>query len=237
MIGSHFTTFSRNQRRCGQSSGPRLAAIALVIGSAISLLASGTGLAADATNVVPATGKVAGHGYRYWLMRSWQATFSATPPATPCKSLTVDGRRVGYLTLKTLAPGTRKYTCNEPAGRPLYVVGLSNECSTFKGDHAKYGTSDQQLRRCARALFAGAKDTTTLDGHSVKVHRLIAATGAYGVDSPKNNPFGLPPGTGRSAAYGFGLLLAGFAPGTHSIHARWSIAGSKWDISFTVRVK
>jgi hypothetical protein len=221
-----------------RSGSRRLAAAALAagIGAALTLSASGEALAAGASNVVPANGTVAGHGYGYWLQRSWQATFSASPPLGPCKSLTANGQHVGYLTLKTLAPGTDHYTCSEPAGRPTYVVGLSNECSTFKGDHSTFGTSDQQLKRCARAGFQGARDTTTIDGHSVNVDRLVAATGAYAVHVPQNNPFGLAPGKGRSAAHGFGLLLTGFAKGTHVIHTRWGIATSKWDITFTVPV-
>jgi hypothetical protein len=213
------------------------AVLAAGIGSALVLSASGEAFAAGANNVVPAKGKIAGHGYGYWLQRSWQATFSASPPANPCKSLIANGQRVGYLTLKTTAPGTHRYTCSEPAERPMYVVGLSNECSTFKGDHGKFGTSDQQLKRCARALFDGAKDATTIDGHPVNVNKLVAATGAYAVQSPKNNPFGIPPGKGRSAAYGFGLLLTGFAKGTHIIHTLWSVGSSKWDITFTVHVQ
>ena len=212
------------------------AALAAGIGVALMLSASGEAFAAGANNVVPADGKVAGHGYGYWLQRSWQATFSASPPANPCQALTANGQRVGYLTLKTLAPGTDRYTCSEPAGRPMYVVGLSNECSTFKGDHGPFGTSDQQLKRCARALFAVAVETTTIDGHSVNVDKLVAATGAYAVHSTKKNPFGIAPGKGRSAAYGFGLLLTGFAKGTHVIHTLARIGTEKWDITFTVHV-
>lgn len=212
------------------------AALATGIGVALMLSAGGEAFAGRPNNVVPPNGKVAGHGYAYWLQRSWQATFSASPPADACKSLTSNGQRVGYLTLKTLATGTYKYTCSEPAGRPMYVVELSSECSTFKGDHGKFGTSDKQLKRCARAELKGAKDTTTIDGRSVNVSKLVTATGAYAVHSPKNNPFGLPPGKGRSAAYGPGLLLTGFAKGTHIIHNRWSGGTSKWDITWTVHV-
>ncbi len=231
----HYTHFRPRLGSKRLSLPLRLAATAAVISATI-LLPTGTAVAAQPGNVVSANGKVAGHGYRYWLMRSWQATFSASPPARPCQSLLIGRRRLGYLTLKTIVPGTRHYTCNEPAGRPIYVVGLSNECSTSKGDHAEYGTSDRQLMRCARALFAGAKDSTTLDGRSVNVDRLIAATGAYGVDSPKNNPLGLPSGMGRSAAYGFGLLLTKFSRGTHSIRSLWAIGTSHWDVSFTLHV-
>ena len=218
--------------------GRRLAPSALVAGIGVALLlaVSGKAVAAGATSVVPPDGKIAGHGYSYWLQRSWQAVFSASAPANPCQSLTSDRRRVAYLTLKTIAPGADHSTCNEPAGRPMYVVQLSNECSTFKGDHGTFGTSDQQLRQCARAMFKGAKATTNIDGRFVNVDKLVAATDPYAVHTPKNNPYGIRPGTGRSAAYGFGLLITGFAKGTHTIHTLWRIATAKWNITFTVHV-
>jgi len=217
----------------------RLRTTVLGCGISLALLASlGAGaLAAGTPNVVPASGKVAGHGYGYWLKRSWQATFSTTSPAKSCRTLTSDGHRVGYLTLRTLATGTAHYTCSEPAGRPMYVVGLSNECSTFKGDHDKFGTSDQQLKRCAKALFKGARDTTSIDGHPVNVGRLVTASSAFAVEVPRRSPYGFTAGAGRSAAYGFGLLLTGFAPGTHQIHTRWAIGAAKWNITFTVHVR
>jgi hypothetical protein len=47
----------------------------------------------------------------------------------------------------------------------------------------------------------------------MNVDKLVAATGAYAVRVPKNSAAGFPPGKGRSAAYGSGLLLTGFAKG------------------------
>jgi hypothetical protein len=219
--------------------GFRKATLAVLAGgiSAALLLSTGTGaLAAAASNVVPANGTVAGHGYGYWLQRLEQATFSSSPPVHPCQTLAANGQRVAYLALATSAPGTDKYTCNEPAGRPMYVVELGNECSTFKGDHPRFGTSDSQLMRCARALFKGVTETTTIDGHSVNVSKLVAATGVYPVYLAKHNDFGIPPGKGRSAAYGFGLLLTGFAKGIHIIHTVASVGTVKWDVTFTVHV-
>jgi hypothetical protein len=217
----------------------RKAALAVLAGgiSAALLLSTGSGaLAAGASNVVPANGKVAGHGYAYWLARSERRSFSESPPVNPCQTLTANGQRVAYLTLTTSAPGTDKYTCSESAGRPVYVVGLSNECSTFSGDHNGFGTTGADLERCARAGARGAQETLTIDGHSVDVSRLVAGTNAYSVHVPKNNVFGVPPGNGRSAAYGYGLLLNGFSRGLHVIHGVASAGTSKWDITFTVHV-
>src|SRR5689334_22038146 len=111
-----------------------LAVIASLISATLLLSISGAALAGQAT-VVPANGKVAGHGYAYWLVRSWQASLSAQAPVNPCQTLTANRQRVALLTLKTDAPGTDAYTCSVPAGRPIYVDQLSDECSTFKGDH------------------------------------------------------------------------------------------------------
>ncbi len=212
-----------------------IVAIASALG--VGVVLAGAALAAGGTGVVPAKGKVAGEGYAYYLQRSWQLQFATSPPAKPCSTLGVNGRTVGLLTLKTFTPGTYRYTCSEPAGRPLYGVALSNECSTFKGDHGKFGTSDSQLKKCARALFKGAKQTATVDGHSVAITKLLAATGVFAIHVPKKNLLGSgKAGSGRSAAYGYGLLDTGFAKGTHVIHGVGTIGTIKFDVTWTLHV-
>lgn len=227
-------------RFCRLTPGSRrLARAVLGYGVSVALLLSiGTGaLAAGGTRVVPPKGKVAGQGYAYYLERDWQITFGTTPPVKACQTLTVNGQHVAFLELSSLNSGTYRYACNEPAGRPLYAIELSNECSTFKGDHGKFGTSDSQLMRCARALFKGGKQITTVDGRSVDATKLVAATGVYPVHVPKNNFFGSKKAaSGRSAAYGWGLLLTGFSKGTHTIHGVASIGTSHWDITWTAHV-
>ena len=158
----------------------------------------------------------------------------------PCALVTAGALRVALapefgVVNTTVAPGTDNYTCNEPAGQPTYVVGLSNECSTFHKDHGTFGTTDSALRRCARAPFGGVHQTTTIDGRPVNPRNLVASAGAYPVQAAHKNILGLPAGKGRSAAYGHGLLLAGLAKGSHTIRTRASIGSAKWDITFTVR--
>jgi hypothetical protein len=187
--------------------------------------------------VVPANGTAAGHGYGYWLQRSWQFIFSSSPRVKPCQTLTAAGQRMGYLTLATLAPGKYTFTCREPAGRPLYVDELSAECSTFKGDHGNFGTSQPQLERCARATFRGLDNTTTLDRRPVQMKKLIAGTGVYPVHIPKNNGLGSQPGNGRSAAYGYGLLLTGAAKGSYVVHSLARGGGATFDVTWTIHVQ
>jgi hypothetical protein len=97
----------------------------------------------------------------------------------PCQWLTAHRQRVRYLTLTTIAPGTDKYTCTEPADQPTYVVELSNECSTFNGDHGTFGTTGSALKKRARAPFQGVHETATIDGRPVNIHQLVAATAAF----------------------------------------------------------
>lgn len=212
-----------------------IVAIASVLG--VGVVLAGAALAAGGGGVVPGNGKVAGEGYPYYLQSSWQFQFATSPPAKPCSALSVNERTVGLLTLKMFTPGTYSYACSEPAGRPLYIVSLSNECSTFKGDHGKFGTSNSQLEKCARALFKGAKQTATIDGHSVATSKLLAATGVFAIHVPKNNLLGSGrAGNGRSAAFGYGLLATGFANGTHVIHVVGTIGTIKFDVTYTLHV-
>jgi hypothetical protein len=79
--------------------------------------------------------------------------------------------------------------------------------------------------------------SATVDGKPVNMWKLPAATGVYPVQAVAGNINGLPPGSGRSAAYGAGLLLTGLAKGTHVIHSVFSIVDTgQWDDTFTVHI-
>jgi hypothetical protein len=215
--------------------GLGIAAVAIAAGLLLSLGAAA--VAAGGAVVVPPTGKVAGEGYVNYEQRSTQKLLDSSQGQRPCQTLAVNGHRVAYLTLSTIAPTTNNYTCTEPAGRPMYAVGIGNECSTFKGDHGKFGTTDAQLRKCARALFKGVKQSFTVDGRSVNVSKLVTLTAAFPVDIPKNPLFPLPHGKGRSASYGPGLLLTGLSKGTHSIQGVTNLGTARWNITWTVHVR
>ena len=219
----------------------QLAVVTTVIGVTIALGLGSAALATTDTHVVPVGAKVAGTGYAYWLAREWQLQFGNTPPYQACQTMTVNGRAVGYLGIKSIAPATTRYTCSEPAGRPLYVIELSAECSTFHGDHLTFGTTDSQLRLCARTEFRQGTptQTATIDGHSVDVSKLIAATSVYRVHNAKGNFVTSTNRAGRSAAYGWGLLLTGLPKGRHVIHSVAKITqpvSARWAYTWTVNV-
>lgn len=227
--------------RFGKGIRRRVAVVAMLGGAAL-LLGLGTAMATQ-SHVVPLGGKVAGTGYPFWLKWQWQFQFSHKPPYTACQTVTVNGHKVGYLGVKTIAPGANRATCTEPVGRPLYVIQTSAECSTFKHDHPNFGTSDSQLVKCAKAELKGVNPTyhTTVDGRRVDVLKLATGTRAYPVTNVPGNFDKVSKTTkGRSAAYGPGLLLTGLSKGTHVVKGTTKITQPttvKWTYDWTIKVK
>jgi hypothetical protein len=223
------------------SARRRVAVVTMVVGGALVLGLSTA--AATGSHVVPLGGKVAGTGYRFWLKWQWQFQFSHKPPYKVCQTVHVNGHRVGYLGVKTIAPGANRATCTEPAGRPLYVIQTSAECSTFKHDHPNFGTSDSQLEKCAKAELKGIHPTyhTTVDGRTVDVTKLETGTKGYPVTNVPGNFVKVSKTTkGRSAAYGPGLLLTGLGKGTHVVKGTTKISEpvvTKWTYDWTIKVK
>jgi hypothetical protein len=188
--------------------------------------------------VVPPRGKVAGQGYTYWLERFWQNLFaSGRLIPKPCQTLTVGGQRVALLTAGTFWPGPYSHTCSEPAGRPIYLQAVTDECSTFRTDHNGFGTTPSQLKRCARAGYVVTKAGVWVDGSRVgHFKRFITATGVYPVHVPTHNQFSIKRHSGRSAAYGSGLLLSGLSKGTHTIWVNGDIPSAHLQIAFAYTV-
>lgn len=182
-------------------------------------LAAG-GLAATSP-IVPAGGKVAGKGYAYYLKRGWLISFAASAPLPSCATLAVGGKKVALIRTPPKSGATA--TCNEPAGRAIYVHEISNECSTLKGDHRGFGTTNADLVKCAKSVYKvpGVSLSATLDGHTVNLQALVVSSGEFFV--PK--VVGQSASTARSAAYGPGILLRGLSKGTHTIRSKTNIPG------------
>jgi hypothetical protein len=215
-------------------------ALAAAVGMATLLSTTGMAAATSAT-VVPPHGTVAGKGYGYYVERVWQIIFESQPkhPNT-CATVTVGGRQVAVIWPAITGSGTYKQSCTEPAGRPIYLQHVADECSTFKGDHAGYGTTDAQLKKCARLDFKGATGSTTVDGNVVpNVDSYIRASGAQPIDLTNGNYYGYQSKHGRSAAYGFGVLLRGLAAGTHKVVASGTIPKFKFHttVTYTIHVQ
>ena len=199
------------------------------------------GASATSSPVVPPRGTVAGKGYAYWQERFWQNLFaSGRPTPNPCQTLTAGGQRVALVTVGVAGPGPDSNTCRVPAGRPVYLQAVTNECSTFKTDHNGFGTSPSDLRRCARTNFNQVKNIGAwIDGRAVQhFNRFVTATGVYPVHVPRNNGFSITRRNGRSAAYGLGLLLDGLSKGIHTIWFNGSVPSAHihGDYTYTLHV-
>jgi hypothetical protein len=210
--------------------------LACVIG-AIALGAAPGGAFARDADVVPASGTVAGVGYGGYLALSWQRFFAGDGADRPCQSLRAGGRRVAYLAAPKLGLASASHTCAVAAGQPVYMAGISDECSTLHGDHGTSGTAPAQLLQCASAQMQGAQETTTLDGHPIAAAAQAAGTSVYPIHLRSANPFGDPPGRGRAAAYGYGLLLRGLSRGTHTLRSTAVVANLTIELDWTVHAR
>jgi hypothetical protein len=210
----------------------------VTIPALMAVLAATSGGAAQATGasvVVPPGGTVAGHGYAYWLGVSDRNFFDTGGSPEPCQTLRADGQPIAFLGGVNTSGDI---PCSVPAGRPIYVHGVSNECSTFNGDHNGFGTSPAQLQLCARHGFEHLSGAAFIDGVNVTNYReLITAADVVDVLVPTKNPFGIPGGPGTSAAYGEGLLLRGFSAGKHTIRVDSRTPGGEQTRTFIIEIR
>lgn len=103
-------------------------------------------------------------------------------------------------------------SCTVKPGTKIFVIASSVECSTFE----KNGTTEAQLRNCARQTDVQVAPSVTVDGKSVPVSEV--ETRLLHIVLPENNIFGQPAGTtGLSVGHGWVALLHPLTPGTHTI--------------------
>jgi hypothetical protein len=104
-------------------------------------------------------------------------------------------------------------------------VASSFECSTFEGN----GTTDAELRACAKQNDVQTAPSVTVDGQPVPVTEV--ETQLLNIVLPADNIFGLPAGTtGLSVGHGWVAHLDPLTPGTHTI------AGSGPTFTFTTTI-
>ena len=114
-------------------------------------------------------------------------------------------------TVAPFAP-TSVESCTVKPGTKIFVAASSVECSTFEGN----GTTEAELRDCARRGDVQVAPTVTVDGRSVPVAEV--ETRLLHIVLPADNIFGQPAGTqGLSVGHGWVALLHPLTPGTHTI--------------------
>jgi hypothetical protein len=117
----------------------------------------------------------------------------------------------GSRTVAPFAP-TPVPSCTVTTGTKVFVVASSVECSTFEGN----GTTEAELRTCARQSDLQTAPTISVDGRAVAVAEV--ETPLLQIVVPADNLFGVAAGTrGQSVAHGWVALLQPPTPGTHTV--------------------
>jgi hypothetical protein len=127
------------------------------------------------------------------------------------------------------------FTCTVRRGTKIFVAGSTFECSSFvPGDHVGFGTTEAELRECARQHDAQAP-AVTVDGRSVST--TAVETRLLRIHLPRDNVFGVTGADrrGRSVAHGWVVLLKRLARGTHTI--RIEVENEEATITTTIIVK
>jgi hypothetical protein len=118
---------------------------------------------------------------------------------------------IGRHTVAPFAPESAD-TCTVGAGTRMFIIGFSVECSTFEGN----GTTDAELRSCAREGNLQAAPRIAVDGRAIHVAEV--ETPLLHITLPADNIFDLPAGTsGLSVGHGWVALHHPLAPGVHEI--------------------
>jgi hypothetical protein len=114
-------------------------------------------------------------------------------------------------TVSPFAPGGVE-SCTVKPGTKIFVAASSFECSTFEGN----GTTEAELRDCARDVDVNVAPSVTVDGGAVPV--VEVETGLLNIVLPEENIFGQPAGTtGLSVGHGWVALLHPLTPGMHTV--------------------
>lgn len=116
----------------------------------------------------------------------------------------------------TPLPG-QDFTCTVNRGTRIFVAANSWECSTFAGDHFDFGTTEEDLRACARQNDAQVAPMVTVDGRLVAP--IEVETQLRSLHLPEDNIFGSSGAdrSGQFVAHGWIIALTPLAPGTHTI--------------------
>jgi hypothetical protein len=117
-------------------------------------------------------------------------------------------------TVAPFAPGGVK-SCTVKPDTPIFGAWASWECSTFPHDHPGFGTTEAQLRECARAHDVQHAPTVAVDRHAVRVDEV--ETTLMDIVLPNDPIVGTAGAHGQSVAHGWITLLNPLTLGNHMI--------------------
>ncbi|MDI1475360.1 hypothetical protein [Polyangium sp. y55x31] len=107
---------------------------------------------------------------------------------------------------------TNGIKCTVTTDTQLFIIGVSNECSTSEQG---VDATKQDLRSCARAADAAFDPVVTVDGQIVALTEV--ETGLVPYELPEDNIFSTSTLTGELWAHGWVTLLPPLTIGKHTI--------------------
>jgi len=195
---------------------PGVAALGLTLTlAAVAFAASPTG------HVVQKGGTVAGQDYAYYMKIVWTQYFADKTAPPRCETIKVNGARVGVVT----DFGGGNTTCKEPAGRPIYINEVSDECSSLPGQHP-LGDSDLEIAKCSWNTEQYARVIASINTKNIYHfgRNIWVGTGgtgkAFSVNMPAGRFKGVPAQTVRTYGWGWSLLLKGFSKGKYVVRSK-----------------
>jgi hypothetical protein len=184
---------------------------------AVALTATAVAFASPTSHVVPKGGTLAGQNYSYYMKALWTRYFTQTPAPARCETLNVNGVKVALVT----DFGGGKTTCSVPAGRPIYINEVSDECSSLAGQHP-LGDTGNDIALCSWNTEQYARVVASINKKNVYHFGRNDWVGTGGgrvfsVNVPAGRFHGVPAQTVRTYGWGWSMLLKGFSKGKYIV--------------------
>jgi hypothetical protein len=197
----------------------RIARRAAVVSALALALAAPAALAAPPTNHVVFPPRTAEQGR---LLGEWWSAVLVQPlpdnPFVGAGDLCLD-LAGGSVVAPVFLPGGER-TCTVKAGTRIFVMGLTNECSTIE-EPPYFARTPAEGRRCAHLGLRGVTDVSII----VDGGRRIRLSPNYGVESPwvtmdvpEGNVLSGHAGTASFLAWAYVALLRPLPVGRHTLH-------------------
>lgn len=201
--------------------GLRLNLIAVVLG--IMVFAPMVAAADDVNpGVYPVDSVICGKTYGEWSAEWWKWIFSIPASSNPLmddgSGKFFEGQSGDVWFLAGSWNGNTKLKCEVPAGKAIFIPIINGEGSTIEGN----GETEEELRETANYYMdCVTVIEATVDGKPLnKLKNYRVESGLFKFRLPKDNVLGLQPGSSKSVADGYWIMLEPLSPGKHEIYVR-----------------
>jgi hypothetical protein len=225
--------------------GLRLNLIAVILG--IMVLAPMVAAADDVNpGVYPVDSVICGKTYGEWSEEWWKWALSIPLDRNPLTDTTgefcAEGQSgdvwfIGGIISTQPSPIQITRTCTIPAGKALFFPVINGECSRIEGN----GETEEELRACAnnQMEYVTVKEAK-VDGKKLKnLDDYRVESDLFIFKLPKDNILGLHPGSSKSVADGYWIMLEPLSEGKHTIYIHGKMVfpdGSSFETEVTYKI-